>query len=269
MQTEHTDRINAISQLEKSYLDHNETVQKIDKRIWSIAARIHGPKKDGTFDKKAVGDIQKSIIKGKCVDVFLASLTSDLVAARNMLAERQQSVADEMAELAKGLPAYDWFVEHRGLKALLYARLVANAGADLMNFPGPANVWSRFGLGVVDGKALRPKAGEKLAFSPRRRAFAIGVIGTNLMMQNPYWKKVYDWRKKYERDQAEAQGKTVKAASAITPKQQATGKFMSDGHVHARARRYMVKQFLKAFWEEWTGQSKPEEIPGFIKDLAA
>lgn len=258
-----------ITDLERSYLDHNETVQKIDKRIWSIAARLHGRNDDGTFDKKAVGQMQKSAISGKSSNVILTSLTTDLVSARNMLKERQDAIAEEMSELSGVLPVFDWFTEHRGLKAFMYARLVANAGADLNEFPTPAHLWSRFGLAVVDGKSMRPKAGEQLGFSPRRRAFAIGVLGTNLMMQNPRWKAVYDWRKEYERKQAEEKGLTVKAASAITPKQKATGKFMSDGHVHARARRYMVKQFLKAFWEEWTGLSKPEELPGFIREKNA
>jgi hypothetical protein len=266
----YADLIKRITDLERSYLDYNETVQKIDKRIWAIVARQPGNRKpDGTLEKAAIGKVQKSIIAGRNTDFILKLLTDELVEARNLLQERQTEIAADMSELAKTLPAYDWFVAHRGLKDVLFARLVANAGADLSEFAGPANVWSRFGLAVVDGRSQRPTTGKKLDYSPRRRAFVVGVVGTNLMMQNPKWKSVYDWRKQYERDRAMAEGKTIKPASAITAKQQATGKFMSDGHVHARARRYMVKQFLKAFWEEWTGGGpKVDELPGFVRDKA-
>lgn len=269
MQHQFDSIIARLTDLERSYLDHNETVQKIDKRIWAIVARIHGRRDDGTFDKAVIGKVQKSIIAGKETNPILMALTSDLVDARNLLKSRQDAEAQAMADLAPELPVFDWFTEHRGLKAIMFARFLANAGAGMDNFPTPAHLWSRFGLAVVDGHSQRPRRGEELGFSPRRRAFAIGVLGTNLMMQNPRWKAVYDWRKEYEREQAAAKGITVKAAAAITPKQKATGTFMSDGHVHARARRYMVKQFLKAFWEEWTGESKPEDLPGFIRDKRA
>jgi hypothetical protein len=259
--------ISRLVDLERSYLDQNETVQKIDKRIWAICARQEGMRKDdGTLEKTAIGKLQKAVIAGKCEDVMLCLRTNELVAARDLLENRQEAIAEEMAGIASRLPCYEWFTTQRGVKDIMFARLVAKAGRGLHEFESPPKLWKRFGLDVANGAAPKPKAGEKLSYDPRRKAFALGVLGTNLMMQNPRWKAVYDWRKQYERDRAMAEGKTVKASAAITPKQAASGKFMSDGHVHARARRYMVKQFLKALWSEWTGETKPEELPGFIRE---
>ena len=260
-----SDLIYRITDLERSYLDHNETVQKIDKRIWAIAARLRGSNEDGKLDKVAIGRDQKAVKAGKCDNPVLVMLTADLVSARNMLEARQNAVADEMIELAKGLPCYEWFTAHRGLKDLLFARLIANIGNDLAKFDHPAKLWKRFGLDVVDGKAPKAQRGVQLTYAPRRKAFALGVIGTNLMMQNPRWKAVYDWRKQYERDRAVEKGLKIRPSASITPKNRAES--MSDGHIHARARRYMVKQFLRAFWEEWTGDTAGD-LPAFIREAA-
>jgi hypothetical protein len=86
------DVITRITDLEKSFLDHNETVQKIDKRIWSIAARLHGRRDDGTFDKIAIGAAQKQAKRGKSDNPVLMLLTAELVQARNLLEARQEEV---------------------------------------------------------------------------------------------------------------------------------------------------------------------------------
>jgi hypothetical protein len=167
----------------------------------------------------------------------------------------ESSATKEMERLAKSLPVWAAFGEPiKGFGSRSLAVILAETG-DLSNYANPAKVWKRMGLAVMDGVrqgGLRKSAGadEWIAhgYSAKRRSFMF-VIGDVLVKnQNPY-RELYLTRKSIERAKAEALGLTVVPAAKIPVKRK--HEFMSDGHVHRRAQRYMEKRLLKDLWQAW------------------
>lgn len=155
--------------------------------------------------------------------------------------------------LVKKLPIYGLFVEKTpGFGDIGLAQIVGQCG-DLSNYSNPAKVWKRMGLGIVDGQRQRCIAGDaalaiRHGYSPRRRS-TMFVIGDSLVKcQGPY-REIYLARKAYEIQKAEAAGLTVKPAAQI--KKAEADKCMSQGHIHARAQRYMEKRLLRDLWTAW------------------
>lgn len=265
--------IDEIIRLMKSWTDNNQTVQKIEKRMWSIAARSYNlkavlPQKGETLtaaERREITDMVKAVLAGKCDDAQLVLNMMPFLEGRKPFVEAQKAIEAKVSALVKELPIYDWFTSHRGLKAMSLAHLVGSGDKDWAEFPKPASLWKWYGLDVQGGHAPKMSAGKTRTFKPERRAAAIGIIGEQLIKQDKgKWKALYDKRKEYELRMAAERGLTVKPSASITPKQKASGLFMSKGHVANRARRYMVKQFLKEMWELWTGNVF-EETPEFLK----
>ena len=254
-----------LADLEKQWQDCNQTLQKVDKRIWGICARVHGRRDEsGKYDLKAIGDLQKSVINGKCQLSILTITAAPLVASRLPLAEGQLKLEEQMCEITPTLPIRDWFCNHRGLKDVLLAHLVGVGSKDWNDFPKICQLWKWYGLHVVNGKAPRREKGVQPDFSSIRRAVAIGQLGENLIRQNQQWKSSYDWYKAKDYTKMKDAGLTILPQARITEKRAATGKYISEGRMHNRARRYMTKQFMRAMWEEWTGDNEGE-LPGFVK----
>lgn len=181
-------------------------------------------------------------------------------------AHRHKLAAEKQVEaLAQSLPVMPWIETVRGVGPKGLGLIIGETG-DLTNYAGPAKVWKRLGLAVAEnGKAQRrvkgkaTKAGDERTltegelqgFSPRRRAL-MHVIGDNLIKQNGAdgeFRQVYDARKAYEREQAEAQGLKVVPTAKIPKKH--PEQYRSEWYVHKRAMRYMEKRFLLRLWQEW------------------
>jgi hypothetical protein len=75
------------------------------------------------------------------------------------------------------------------------------------------------------------------------------VIGDNLVKGKSAYRAVYDERKVYERQKAQAEGLKV-APSAKIPKEK-HAEYRSEGHSHLRAKRYMEKRLLRDLWRAW------------------
>ena len=181
----------------------------------------------------------------------------------------QADLAKQMGKLAMTLPVGPWAEGQRGFGAAMLGKIIAEAGRDLNDYETPAKLWKRFGEHVVDGKSPKPKRGEKLGFSPYRRSVSwqlgdglIKAGGTVEKDNLSPWKTVYESRKRYEIERAEAKGLTVVPSAKITKKN--ADKHMSEGHVHNRAAKYMRKKFLEALWQEWTGNHRDMELPAYI-----
>ena len=255
-----------LTEQEKQWQDCNQTLQKIDKRIWAICARMYGRKDNDKFDRKTVGELQKSVISGKCQDGLLTSYTRSLVLSREPLALRQTEIEGEMCETTAQLPIRDWFCGHRGLSDKSLAHLVGIGARDWNDFERICQLWKWYGRHVVNGRAPRRQKGVQPDFSSIRRAVAIGIVAEQLIRQETAkWKPVYDWYKARDYEKMQTAGFTILPQSKITKKKEATGKFVSEGRMHNRARRYTIKQFIREMWEEWTGD-QAGELPGFVTD---
>jgi hypothetical protein len=182
--------------------------------------------------------------------VVMASL-----AARAPLDAVESEATKKMEALARTLPVWAGFGEDvKGFGARSLAVVVAEAG-DLSNYATVAKLWKRMGLAVMNG--IRQGGLRKTAsaddwiahgYSAARRSYMF-VIGDVLVKNQGVYREVYLARKAYERERAEAAGLTVVPAAKIPAKRQA--EFMSDGHVHRRAQRYMEKRVLKDLWIAW------------------
>ncbi len=167
----------------------------------------------------------------------------------------------KLRKLAKSLPIYTFVEQTPGFGDIGLAQIVGKCG-DLSGYSNPAKVWKRMGLGLVDGKRQqRIKNDKALAirhgYSPRRRS-TMFVIGDSLLKcQGPY-REVYLQRKEREVEKAVAAGLAVVPQAEIdkkvkkgAKKEDLASQFMSQGHIHARAQRYMEKRLLRDLWAAW------------------
>lgn len=153
-----------------------------------------------------------------------------LFQAERMLRVARKGPEREMIRVASGLPLADWVKQVRGLGMLGFAQIMAEAG-DLSNYAGPAKLWKRFGVAVINGEGQRRHKDKELAalhgFSPSRRA-VLAVIGDSMVKQGREYREVYLARKEYE----------ATTSPDLPP----------IAH-HRRAKRYMEKRLLRDLWQ--------------------
>lgn len=202
-----------------------------------------------------------------------ASVIEAAIESRRPFVEIENYNTKEMERLAKTLPVWDaWAAETKGVGARSLAVIVGEAG-DLSNYPKKGHLWKRMGLAVMDGlrqgglpKGAGADAWIEHGYNPSRRS-RIWQIGDSMVKCDGPYRKVYLARKEYEREQAVVRGLTV-APSAKIPKADADA-YISDGHVHRRAQRYMEKMFLRDLWVAWRRAKRAVSHDETVKDLPA
>ena len=204
-------------------------------------------------------DIAKraSLLLDDCEGSPYQAIIEASIAARMPFANIEKRSLKEMERLASSLPVWDQFGQAiRGFGAGSLAVIVGEAG-DLSNYSTHSKLWKRMGLAVMDGVrqgGLKKTSSKDLwvehGYSPIRRS-RMWNIGDTLMKGNKdgQYRTAYLARKEYERERALASGLTVAPAAKIPAKRK--DEFMSDGHVHLRAQRYMEKRLLRNLWQAW------------------
>lgn len=185
----------------------------------------------------------------------LAMVCAPFLQARALI-ESQRKENEKMMEAdAATLPAAEWVNGVRGVKMLSLASVIGEAG-NLSNYPNPAKLWKRLGLAVIRGERQQKKPGDEAkehGYCPSRRSVIWG-IGDNMIRGRSEYTSSYYSRKEYEVERAESEGKTVVPQQKITNMKD-RGKdvsgYMSQGHVHNRAKRYMEKRFIRDLWRAW------------------
>ena len=164
-----------------------------------------------------------------------------------------------MDRLARTLPAWQWFEGHVFKTSAVSLAVIVGEAGDLSRYANPAKLWKRMGVALVGdvrqgGLAKNAAKAEWIAHGySRQRRSRLWNIGDSLVKKQGYLREVYLARKAYERVKAEARGLTVAPAAKIPAKRAA--EFMSDGHVHRRAQRYMEKRMLRDLWSAWRAAS--------------
>lgn len=161
----------------------------------------------------------------------------------------------EMERLAEQLPVWSWVKGIKGFGARSLAVIVAEAG-DLSNYATHSKLWKRMGLAVIgdlrqgglDKKTASKRDWIDHGYSPARRS-RMFVVGDVLVKVGDTYRAIYLQRKEHERQKAEAAGLTIVPAAKIPKGRRA--EFMSDGHIHRRAQRYMEKRLLRDLWKAW------------------
>lgn len=194
--------------------------------------------------------------------VILASIQArkpfDIVEADN---------TKQMEHLAKQLPVAEWAESIKGLGMRSLAAIVGEAG-DLSAYPKKGHLWKRMGLAVIGGvrqgglsKGAPKQDWIDHGYSRKRRS-QMFVIGDVMVKVGEEYRQVYLDRKDYERARAEAAGLTVVPAAKI-PKGR-MDEFVSDGHIHRRAQRYMEKRLLRDLWKAWRAAEAQVDSPQLI-----
>src|SRR5260221_201728 len=166
--------------------------------------------------------------------VSLADLsTMYLEESRAVLHSHRLTFERQLAKLAKQLPVWPWVESIRGFGALGLAQIIGECG-NLWNYDGPAKVWKRMGLAVIEGERQQRKKNVIAithGYSPRRRSLMY-VMGDSLIKGN----RDGEYRTYYLAEKERQREKLPDAAQA---------------HVHNRAQRHMEKRLLKHLWQAW------------------
>jgi hypothetical protein len=184
-------------------------------------------------------------------DLILASIE-----AREPFDDVEAAALKRMVQLAQTLPVWPWCEGIRGFGPASLAVIVGEAG-DLGGYPKKGHLWKRMGVAVIDGTrqgglSKNAKAAEWIEHGySRQRRSRLWNIGDALIKGNGdgEYRQTYLARKEYERERARAAGLQVVPAAKIPKGRQS--EFMSDGHIHLRAQRYMEKRLLRNLWQAW------------------
>ena len=178
----------------------------------------------------------------------------------------EKAYEKQMKELAKGLPAYDWFCEQAGCSTTSFATILAETG-DLSKYSNPAKVWKRMGLSVNgEGESDKNRTkGVNTGYSQRRRMIAYRA-GSAIVKNGKEYRQVYLDRKAYEneRDEAgynEAYVKRNRSFMSGTYASKENQERVKSGRlplcvIDLRAQRYMTKRLLRDLWIRWNEEVK-------------
>jgi hypothetical protein len=125
-----------------------------------------------------------------------------------------------------------WLKHVKGIGPLLAASLLSEMGSPT-KFNTVSALWSYCGLGVRDGKARRRRKGEHANWNPMLKATAWKVAGSFVRSRSKtaFGRQLYDHHKAYYSAK--------------------DGDDLSKGQIDNRARRRVVKDFLRCMWVAW------------------
>jgi hypothetical protein len=153
----------------------------------------------------------------------------------------------DMTAIVAAMPIAPWVEETPGLSLLAVGRILAEAGADLRKFGGPAKLWKRFGLGMVSEKSGEPMVRQRLrrgtelallhGYNPSRRSMMFIVQGTVHQCGKKANNEFYQYSE-------EAKAKAI-----------ANHPDWTKGHVFLHQRRLLSKRILRELWVQWRKMS--------------
>jgi len=263
--------VDSIIELWRERQDHHRAEKRLSLQLLARCRRL------AAGDKAAARTRHDAMVKawagkgGTPEAEADALLNRHLLAARAVIAEARKALEKELKVWARGLPVADFVAATPGFDWLGLAAVTGEAG-DLAGYANPAKLWKRMGLAVMpDGGRQRKVAGAAAlehGYAPARRS-VIWTLGAALWKTQGPYRELYLARKEIERAKAEAAGLTVRPAAKIPAKNKAA--FMSVGHIHNRAQRYIEKRLLRELWRAWrratTLGTTPMETPSPGADL--
>lgn len=163
-------------------------------------------------------------------------------------------------------PISSWITSNPGVGFGNVANVLALVGP-IDKFQNPAKLWKFFGMHVVDGRAPRREVGLGCGFSPFGRSLCYR-IGESFVKGNGKYRKIYDAARLYylkrprmglslcpfNQVHKDKNGKILSCIRNGDSSRSASEPSESSGHVHAAARRFAVKRFLRDLWLEWNKQ---------------
>lgn len=197
----------------------------------------------------------------------------DLVFEKNTL---EQLEVDAMVEVLKETmvnhgqtvgPIWDWITSIKGLgEGGLAAQLLAQID-DIHKFDSVSALWRFAGFAVVNGKAEKNEKGKKAKFNGKLKGICFNIADQFIKQKTPGYVDLYYAEKERLRDlhpdalcedcglpaeryQKKVQGEYVPAYRCPERIKEHKIRY-GDAHIHNRAWRRMVKEFLKDVYNEW------------------
>jgi len=152
----------------------------------------------------------------------------------------------------KQVPIWEWVTSIRGLgQGGLAAQLLAQID-DIDNCPTVAALWRFAGFAVIEGKAEKNSKGEKSRFNRRLKGICFNIADSFIKQQTPVYVDTYYAEK--ERQRVLHPDILCRECGCKWEECQSKKKHVrifTDAHIHNRAWRKMIKQFLCDLWIEW------------------
>lgn len=144
--------------------------------------------------------------------------------------ELEKDIDESLQDLAEDLPIVEKMIAVKGVGKITAIKVAAMI--DIRKADTISALWRYAGYGVVDGKAEKPKSGEKLHYNKRLKT-ACYLIGSSFLKSNSPYRSVYDEAKEYYKVNRPGWTKA---------------------HCHNAAMRKMIKVWLAHLWLEWRKQ---------------
>jgi len=182
----------------------------------------------------------------------------------NEVKELEDYVDKRVATLLKQHPAYPWFSRVLGIGPENIAKVVGLI--EIEKAPTVSSLWKFAGFHVEEnGTAPKREPGKKLEYNSKLRSMCWRV-GDSLIRArgkngpSKFALYYYQEKEKYLA-RFKAEGRSIVPADKlpkVNGKKIENEDFISEGHIHAMAKRKMVKMFLSMLWVEWR---KAESLP--------
>lgn len=164
----------------------------------------------------------------------------------------EEYVDGRVASIVTSHPAYPWFSKVKGIGKENIAKVVGQI--DILKAPTISALWQFCGYGIENGKALkRTKGGGKLHYNSQLRSMC-WRLGSSLLKAKGNFYDYYNAQKERYLEQCQSQGVKVVPATGLPKrdgKRYEPDGVISEGHVHNRALRKMIKLFLACLWLSW------------------
>jgi hypothetical protein len=176
----------------------------------------------------------------------------------------EKQIARALDNYTNGHPMGAWMREVTGIGPVISAGLLAHI--DIEKAPTVGHIWRYCGLDPTSKWEKGQKRPHNAAL--KRLCWLIGESFVKVKAnESDVYGKLYDTRKKYEQERNERWDYAEQAAAMLKSRPThaqkaiyATGK-LPDGHIHMRAKRYAVKQFLSDMHGAWYRQQFGKEPP--------
>jgi len=156
----------------------------------------------------------------------------------------EEGKAKDIQHQSKEHPIYPWLIDVRGIGPVLAGGLLALIG-DIGRFDTVSKLWAYAGMHVIDGKAPKLERGKRANWNSTLRTLC-WKLGESFVKAGGQYRELYDAYKKRDRAKHPEKlnsGRKSRKGKAIW--------MYTDGHIHARAKRYAVKILLSHLWEYW------------------
>ena len=186
------------------------------------------------------------------------------------LLQLEKEIRDYIEKTISGIPIYENFLKQvKGIGPILAGALLAYL--DPAKAEHASSFWRYMGFHVVDGKAPRFEKGKKAGYSKRLHVLGWKIGDSFIKQRTPKYREIYDLAKNRENEKlgfpVDFNGNPGPIATPEKCKfyqeckkiQEAKAKRLGRKpkpppcakHIHFRALRKAIKQFLADLWVEW------------------